>query len=130
MKSLAAKEARPYWTFVCESCMRCFNFCPRRAVEASYPLGALLFYLANIPLAAFLLDLLGRWVVGAAGWKGGVVDWVLQYPYKLLSIAAGYWLFSLFLRVPLFNRLVTLLTPTHYYARYREPGTKLSALKK
>jgi ferredoxin len=120
MKRLAGKDPRPYWTFLCESCTRCFNFCPRGAVEASYPLGALLIFIANIPLAALLLDLLAGWLEGAAGLKGGLVEWVITYPYKLLVIFAGYWLFTLMLRVPLLNRLATILTPTHYYARYKE----------
>jgi ferredoxin len=122
-------DPRPYWTFVCVACTRCMNYCPRGAVEASYPLGALMVYLANIPLAALLLDGLARWFAGAAGLKGTLVEWIIAYPYKLLSIAAAYALFSLCLRLPFFNRLVTLLTPTHYYRRYHEPGARLGDLK-
>ncbi len=121
---------RPYWTFLCESCTRCMNYCPKQAVEASYPFGALAFYVANIPLAAYLLDLLARWVSQAAGLKGTLAEVVLNYPYKLLSIALAYLLFVLALRIPYTNRLLTLLTPTHYYRRYTSPGTKLTELKK
>lgn len=130
MKRLLGQELRPFWTFACVSCMHCHNFCPKGAVEASYPLGVLLFSLANIPIAAFLLDLLGRWAAGAAGLKGGAIDWILQYPFKLLAIAAGYRLFWLALRLPLFNRLVTLLTPPHYYARYHGVEAKPGELEK
>lgn len=119
---------RPYWTFFCESCTRCYNFCPQKAVETSYPLGAILFYLANIPLAALLLDWLARWLVQTAGWKGTLVETVLQYPFKLLSIAVGYFLFSLAMRIPWVNRGITLLTPSHYYHRYQSPGTKLKQM--
>jgi ferredoxin len=121
-------KSRPYWTFLCESCTRCMNYCPKNAVEASYPFGALLIYLSSIPLVAFLLDVLARWVTQAAGWKGTLVEMVIDYPYKLLSIAVAYLLFSLALRIPAVNRLLTLATPTHYYRRYREPGTKLGEI--
>lgn len=124
------QNPRPYWTFLCESCTRCMNFCPQSAVEASYPFGALLFYLGNIPLAAFLLDRLAYWVVQSAGLKGTLVETLIQYPYKLLSIAAAYLLFSLALRLHWINRLLTLATPTHYYRRYHEPQTSLNQLKK
>ncbi len=121
-------KGRPYWTFLCESCTRCMNYCPKKAVEASYPFAALLVYFSSIPLAAFLLDVLARWVTQAAGWKGTLVETVIDYPYKLLSIFVAYLLFSLALRVPQINRLLTLATPTHYYRRYREPGTKLGEI--
>jgi hypothetical protein len=71
------------------------------------------------------LDQLARWAVQAAGLKGGLVEMIIQYPFKLLSIAAAYLVFHLALRIPAANRLLTLATPTHYYRRYREPGTKL-----
>jgi len=118
-------KGRPYWTLLCESCTRCMNFCPKNAVEASYPFAALLVYLTSLPLVAFLLDILARWVTQAAGWKGSLVETIIDYPYKLLSIVVAYFFFSLALRIPLANRLLTLITPTHYYRRYREPDTRL-----
>lgn len=126
---MRGKPPRPYWTFVCESCTRCFNFCPQNAVEASYPLAALLTYLGNIALAAFLLDGLARWISSAAKLHGTFIEWLLNYPLKLLSFFLAYWVFWLMLRWRWFNRLVTLLTPAHYYRRYREPGTRLSDLR-
>lgn len=120
---------RPYWTFLCESCTRCINFCPRQAVEASYPLGVAAVYLSNVPIAALLLDTLARQAAGAAGLKGTWVEWVIAYPYKLLSFAAAYGVFSLLMRLPAFNRLLTRLTPTHYYRRYTAAGTSLKDLQ-
>ena len=52
--------ARPYWGLTCESCMRCRNFCPTEAVEASYSLGALLYYLTAMPALATLVGTLTR----------------------------------------------------------------------
>lgn len=119
---------RPYWTLLCESCTRCMNFCPRGAVEASYPFGALAFYLANIPIAALLLDALARQVMTLAGWRTPLAEILISYPYKLLALAVAYLFFSLALRLPFANRLITLLTPTHYYRRYHEPGTRLKEI--
>lgn len=121
-------KGRPYWTFLCESCARCINYCPKSAVEASYPFGALAVFFTSIPLAGYVLDGLARWFTQAAGLKGTLVELVIDYPYKLLSLAAAYGLFNLALRVPQINRLLTLATPTHYYRRYREPGTKLGQI--
>jgi ferredoxin len=125
---MIGRHPRPYWTFLCESCTRCMNFCPKNAVEASYPFGVLAFFAANIPLAALALDGLARWVTQAAGWKGSLIETIIQYPYKLLSIAATYFLFTLVMRIPAANRLFTVTTPTHYYRRYREPDTHLGEI--
>lgn len=116
---------RPYWTYLCESCARCYNECPNQAVEASYPFAALALYLSNVPLAAFVLDRLARSVTAAAGLKGTIVEWIINYPYKLLSFAAAYAVFSLLLRIPWINHLLTLATPTHYFRRYPGPGSSI-----
>lgn len=129
IKMQGSAHPRPYWTFSCESCMRCMNFCPRGAVEASYPLAGLIIYLISFPLAALLLDFLAGWFAAAAGLKGSLVEWIIAYPIMLLSIAVAYAVFSVLLRVPFFNRLVTMLTPTRYYRRYHEPGARLGDLK-
>ena len=32
---------RPWWTYKCESCMRCSNICPKKSVNSSVPLMAI-----------------------------------------------------------------------------------------
>ncbi len=34
--ALVMKENRPFWTFRCESCMRCLNICPPKAIQVSH----------------------------------------------------------------------------------------------
>lgn len=119
---------RPYWTYRCESCMRCMNFCPQQAVEAGQSWGVLLYYVTTIPATTYLLNwLAGRLRLPAVLAKPGV-QMLLQYPYMLLSISLAYFLFSLLIRVPAINRFFTVTTLTHYYRRYREPGTHLRDL--
>lgn len=125
VRGVVMKRDRPYWTFLCESCTRCMNYCPQQAVEASYPFGALIAYLASLPASAFVLDALARAGLHAAGWQSPVLAWIIDYPYKLLALALGYGILALLLRVRWFNTLLTTLTPTHYYRRYHEPGTRL-----
>jgi len=130
MKRLGKKsQSRPFWTFVCESCGRCMNFCPQQAVEASYPFAALAIYLMSIPVAAEILDWAAHTFTAFAGVKGSIVEWIIEYPWKLLSLMVAYAIFTLILRIPWFNRLVTLITPTHYYKRYHEPKTNLHNFK-
>lgn len=130
MKRLGKKsQVRPFWTLVCESCGRCMNYCPQQAVEASYPFAALAVYIMSIPVAAKILDWAAHTFTSLAGLKGSIVEWIIDYPWKLLSLVVAYAIFALLLQIPWFNRLVTIITPTHYYARYHEPKTNLHNLK-
>lgn len=121
------RNPRPYWSFSCESCMRCMGFCPRQAVEASQPLVVLLSFLASVPVGYYLLQWLNRFLPQSA-----VGNWplkVINYGYFLLSVYAAYRLFNWLIRVPLLNRLFTYTTLTHYYRRYHEPKTRLKDFK-
>lgn len=124
-------KPRPYWTYACESCMRCMNYCPEKAVEAGHSWGLVLYFLTTFPLVDWLVHRaagLFPWLSRAYATPLG--SWLLEYPYKLLAIFLAYLLFTLLIRIPLINRLFTVTTLTHYYRRYREPGTGLRDLRK
>jgi Pyruvate/2-oxoacid:ferredoxin oxidoreductase delta subunit len=120
--------ARPYWTYRCESCMRCMNFCPQHAVEASYPLGVLFYFVTSVPLTYLGLNWLGARWPGLAGFNTEWVQALLQYPYALLSMALTYLMFTALLRVPVVNRLLTAAAVTHYYRRYHDAEATLKKL--
>jgi len=124
------KNPRPYWTFSCESCMRCMNFCPSHAVEASHLLALIMFEITSIPVWMITLNWLAKQSPILAGINGAIPQFILQYIYILASIALTYALFSQLIRIPVINKLFTLATLTHYYRRYREPDTNLKDLKK
>ena len=122
-----AEKRRPYWTFNCESCMRCMAFCPTQAIEAGHSWGVLLGALTFIPVASWLLNVVTRHIPALADVRG--LLWVfLQYGYILLAFVIGYALFTLLLRAPIINRFFTVTTLTHYYRRYHEPETTLKDL--
>lgn len=48
-ESIIMVRDRPYWKFTCESCMRCMNRCPRRAIETAHGMATgMLFLLSAI----------------------------------------------------------------------------------
>jgi len=118
------RRKRPYWSLTCQNCMRCMAYCPRRAVEAGWSWGVLLYYVTNVPAMWLLMNHLlppawpgNRWAL-----------WAVQYVYWLAAMAAAYGVFQLLLRIPPVNWLFTLTTPTHVFRRYHEPQTSLEEL--
>lgn len=115
----------PYWTFSCESCMHCMAYCPEKAVEASHPLAAALFYITTFSLAGFLSSILIIYnPIPEAPHLGFFVSAIIDYIYILFSFYIVYLIFYYITRIPLINRLFTYLTLTHYYRRYHEPSMK------
>jgi ferredoxin len=124
------KTPRPYWTFACESCMRCMNFCPTHAIEASHLLALAMFEITSIPVWMIALNWLAKQSPILTNINGAIPQFILQYLYILASIALTYAIFSQLIRLPAVNKFFTFATLTHYYRRYREPGTKLSDMKR
>jgi hypothetical protein len=99
------------------------SYCPERAIEAGHSWAVVLFIVAHLPLTAWVFGTLGQfsWFVTPTG------SWTLfwtKYSLQLLALAIAYACFWWLIRVPLFNRMFTLTTFTHWYRRYHEPNTK------
>lgn len=113
VRAIKMYKKKPYWTFKCESCMRCMNYCPNKAVEVSHPL-AVGFYFVSVTILGNLLvnlDFLGLMV---------------RYLFTIGAVYIAYWVFHLLNIIPLISRMFSVTTLTHYYRRYHEPQTKLS----
>lgn len=124
-----AGKPRPYWTFACDSCMRCMSFCPEKAVEAGHSLGAITFYLTTVPAGAWVINQAAGLMPGTEWLRAGWVQVAVQYPYTLISLWLSYSVFHRLSRIPLINSLFTWTTLTHFYARYHEPGTRTGNFK-
>ena len=121
-------ESRPYWTFHCQSCMRCMAYCPTQAVEASHLLGVGVYLLAGaIPTVAFPVWLAARVPVLAIVTL--VPDWVIVSVNAIVLLGLVYPVFHRALRIGRVNRFFTHATLTHYYRRYHEPETTPNDLR-
>lgn len=77
--SIIEVSKRPYWKLTCESCMRCMNRCPQRAIESAHGM-AVIFWLAFTAFNAWLISLIVNHFMistGSAWW------WLLS---NILSI--------------------------------------------
>jgi Pyruvate/2-oxoacid:ferredoxin oxidoreductase delta subunit len=117
---------RPYWTFDCESCMRCMGYCPRQAVEAGHSLAVLLIWLLTLPVVPAAMALAARHVPAVArALAVRPVAWAVGWAWSMLVLWVVYGLVWRLARWPAFNALLTWTTFTHLYRRYHEPDTRL-----
>ena len=124
------KRPMPYWTYHCESCMRCTEICPENAIEIGQSWGAILFYIWSLPLSIYFLNYIG-YSKNIVPWLHGtivrdILDILLWYP----AIFIPYFIFQLILRIPPIHWFFTHTTMTHlkFWGRYREPETNLKKL--
>jgi Pyruvate/2-oxoacid:ferredoxin oxidoreductase delta subunit len=124
IRMLGRPKARPYWTWHCESCMRCMNVCPENAVQAWQPgmVGvAVLASVVGIPVG-ILLALSGLLRIGMAGTLvGQVLSWAVVLGLWGACYALLWWL----ARYLPMAWLMGHTTFTRIYRRYHEPGTDL-----
>lgn len=123
-------DVRPFWTYKCESCMRCMAYCTRQAIEASQSFGVLLFYMMFLPMSTWgltrLADLLPGLNVADNLWLQTIIFFIWCYPATILA----YHIFYRLSRIPGVDRVLAYTTLTAFYKRYHEPETRLSDFRK
>jgi Pyruvate/2-oxoacid:ferredoxin oxidoreductase delta subunit len=124
------KRPLPYWTYRCESCMRCATLCPENAIEIGQSWGVLVFYIGTIPFSVYFLNILGEHIGGIDQIRGTFYAEIIEVLFWYPSIFIPYFIFQLFLRIPIVNWIFTHTTMTHFkwWGRYREPGTRLKEI--
>lgn len=123
IKMVGSNKPRPYWTFACESCMRCMGYCPNKAVEASHSFAIILYFVATLPVSFYVLNELGK-IIPIEHYLS-LYNVVLNYSYTLISFFVAYLILSVLIKNPFLNKLCTYTTFTHLYRRYHEPDTSL-----
>jgi NAD-dependent dihydropyrimidine dehydrogenase PreA subunit len=119
---------RPYWTFSCHSCMRCMNLCPQNAIETNIALVSGMIWLSTLPVDALLLHWLGQLIAHSSLAASAPVQVLMKTAVLFGILWTLYALFYLLLGMRWFNRVITTLTPTHYYNRYHEPDSDLKKI--
>lgn len=128
---MLGKERRPYWTFHCEQCMRCAGYCPQKAVDCnSLIVLAFAAMLAAIPVESVVTDWLFRLLPPLGEFMHVVIAYLLYYVAVLLLAAAIYALYFLLGRIPAVNSVMTRLSFTHYWRKYRHADVPIETLTK
>jgi ferredoxin len=121
------KTQKPYWTFKCESCMRCMAFCPTKAIEASYLFGIIMGVSSFFPVALWVLDWIGIYLSDSK-----IIYflsfYVIQFVWFYAVLFIGYLLLFLLSKIPAINTILKATTLTPSFRRYKEPNTKVTDL--
>lgn len=127
IKMWGKENPKPYWKYNCESCMRCAAFCPHNAIEAGHSWGVILYFIAGVPIASYLISWLDIYILGIGNFKGHWIVDIMNIIYYYPAIFISYYIFNALIRIPSINWIFAHTTMTHmnFWGRYREPNTKL-----
>jgi Pyruvate/2-oxoacid:ferredoxin oxidoreductase delta subunit len=124
-------EQRPYWTFRCEQCMRCAGYCPQKAVDCnSLIVVSFIAMFAAIPLEKILTRAIFSLLPHLGGFGQTITVYFLYYVIVLLLAAGIYFVFYLLSRISSVNRIMTRLSFTHYWRKYRQADVPIDTLIK
>jgi ferredoxin/flavodoxin len=135
IRMFGRRNPRPYWTYHCESCMRCMAYCPQKAIEAGHTWAVLLYLISSTAAVIFICNRLapaipqaanlGKWLENAGNpW----LAMLATYPYYLASMLIAYFIFNRLIRLRAINALFTYTTLTRVFRRYHEPETEVKEM--
>jgi len=128
IRMLGKANPRPYWSYHCESCMRCAPLCPHKAIEAGQSWGVMLYFLTALWVAYWGISALGQSLPVTAGMQDGWLRYVLGVAYFYPTLFLSYAVFHVANRLKVVNWLFTHTTLTHFWGRYLEPNTRYKHL--
>lgn len=128
VNAIKNSKKRPYWTFDCESCMHCMNFCPERAIETCHGFTIALWWLAFSITPYFLMQLIIDYSflnIAESSINFKILYYLIQWGGGLLIVYLSYHLLHFLMRFKIFNKLITFTSFSKYkfWRRYKAPKT-------
>ena len=121
--AISMKKGTPYWSYRCESCMRCSNVCPKKSVNSSIPaLILMVWVLSNIASSSGIFKDFWELVENSSG----IFYWLIYYTLQWVATLVLSWLIYLVLfylnKTAPGSFLLSRLTPMFWWRRYIAPG--------
>ncbi len=119
-------DDKPFWTYKCESCMRCANICPHRAIETTHGFYALVISIFSLIISPFLvsvlkhfevLDFINKYEVTKQIWS--IIDTIILLMFVFIS----YGIIHFLMRFKFVDRIITYTSLSKYkfWRRYKPP---------
>lgn len=120
-------DGRPYWSFKCESCMRCMNICPRKSIQTAHTFVILAFIILSfIPYSFWLTAVISKYVTGTSGSGFELLYSLSGWGFRMLFLFVTYHILHFIIKNRSINNFFTYTSLTRYWRRYRAPGIKPS----
>jgi Pyruvate/2-oxoacid:ferredoxin oxidoreductase delta subunit len=120
-------DHRPFWTYRCESCMRCMNDCPKRSIETAHGFIIAILFFINMGIMAWFWQLIGHLIVipKGNGWTEILVT-AVGWGITFIAVVLLYRFYHYLLRVPVIRQLFyyTSFTRYKFWRRYK-PSRKM-----
>jgi Pyruvate/2-oxoacid:ferredoxin oxidoreductase delta subunit len=119
--SIKMINKRPFWKFTCESCMRCINICPRKAIQVSHFLALFIIVISSLLPVALALELFNSFIPAPLIKPADFfVKWGISLSLFFLVSGLVFWL----IKISLINKFFTATSLTKYWRRYIATGIK------
>lgn len=121
-------QGKPFWSYRCESCMRCMNQCPKRAIETAHGFAIGLALVLTLLLGGLIYPTIEKVYPALA--EGGFLVTALrsigESALMLTVMGAGYRLLHRAMRFRGVQKLVMATSLTHFrfWRRYKAPPRK------
>jgi hypothetical protein len=127
------KSRRPFWTFHCESCMRCLNVCPKKAIQVSHVFTGMIAYVLYGLVLPFAVLLTARFAPPAAAVFASE-SWIMSLVrawFLLGLLFPAYRLVAALIRFRPLNFIFAgfSLTRLPLWRRYLAPGVTVRDFK-
>lgn len=120
-------DQRCYWTYKCESCMKCMNICPHRAIETAHGFVIGISFFISFIVLTGIYNLLNIKQFISMFFSSGIkeiVHFIFEWSIFLLLFFFFYRIMHHLIRFRFFERLVVLssLTKYKFWRRYSPPA--------
>jgi ferredoxin len=114
VQAIISVDNRPYWTFNCESCMKCMSYCHTKAIETAHG-----FIISSLILIAIIMEVLFALFEQYFGIINGLLHFILNTFLTLVFLGIGYRIVHYLMRFRFFERMMVYssLTKLKFWGR-------------
>ena len=121
-------DSRMFWTYKCESCMRCMSNCPQKCIETAHGFIIVIWFLTSLFVGYVISYLSNHQFFENWQWlqneniKTLIVSFAI-FPFLFIGYRLMHWL----MRFKLFERIFVLssLTKYNFWGRYKAPNKRI-----
>ena len=124
--SIVMAGDRPFWKLSCESCMKCMNYCPKRAIETAHSFFFAVLLATILLVDPFLSEVVIKLFNPQVNSSSSVVSFifpVIKWSVAVMIYAIAYRGMHYLTKYRLFSRFITFTSFTYwkFWRRYKAP---------